>query len=106
MEYRIIWSAFSEQQIDEIFSFYKQKTKSYVIASRIIKKILLAPNILTYNPKLGQIENLLKDKELEYRYIVESNYKIIYTIDEEEKFIKILDIFDTRQNPEKINRKK
>lgn len=106
MEYRIIWSAFSEQQIDEIFSFYKQKTKSYVIASRIIKRILLAPNILTYNPKLGQIENLLKDKELEYRYIVESNYKIIYTIDEEKKFIKILDIFDTRQNPEKINRKK
>ncbi len=104
MEYIVIWSAFSEKLIDEIFDYYEQKTKSYSIAKSIIEKILLAPNILRNNPKLGQREALLKDRNVEYRYIIESNYKLIYYIDENTKTINISDVFDTRQNPIKLRR--
>ena len=51
-----------------------------------------------------QIEELLIDREDDYRYIVCDNYKIIYSIDIELKLIKIANVFDTRQNPIKIKR--
>ena len=106
MKYKIIWSAFSEQQIDNIFNYYKLKTKSHNVALKIIKKILLAPNVLIKNPKIGQKELLLENCIVEYHYLVESNYKIIYSIDIENKTRRIADVFDTRQNPTKIERQK
>ncbi|MDY0929692.1 type II toxin-antitoxin system RelE/ParE family toxin [Chryseobacterium sp. CFBP8996] len=106
MKYEVIWSEFSEKQIDEIFNYYKEVSKSYQVALNIITKILLAPNKLIYNPKIGQRELLLENRNIEYHYIVESNYKIIYSIDTENQFIKIADVFDTRQNPEKMEREK
>ncbi|MBW7675461.1 type II toxin-antitoxin system RelE/ParE family toxin [Chryseobacterium chendengshani] len=106
MKYKVIWSEFSEQQIDEIFYYYEQKSKSYQVALKIVTKILLAPDRLMHNPRLGQKEYLLENRSFEYYYIVESNYKIIYSIDDKYFQIKIVDVFDTRQNPEKINREK
>ena len=49
---------------------------------------------------MGPIEELLRHRKNEYRYIVDGNYKIIYWIDEH--FIKIASVFDSRQNPEKL----
>ncbi len=106
MKYKVIWSEFSEKQIDDIFNYYQQSSKSYRVALKIVTKILLAPDQLIYNPKIGQREFLLENREVEYHYIVESNYKIIYSIDEENGYIRIADVFDTRQNPEKIDREK
>lgn len=88
------------------FYYYKQRSKSYQIALNIIIKIILAPDRLVNNPRLGQREILLENRSPEYYYIVESNYKIIYSIDDENYQIKISDVFDTRQNPSRINRKK
>ncbi len=104
MEYTVIWSEFSESLLDEIFNYYEKRTKSYSIAKSIIERILLAPDRLLNNPKLGQKELLLEDRDLEYRYIIESNYKLIYYIDKHQKTINIVDVFDTRQNPVKIGR--
>ena len=106
MKYKIIWCEFSEQQIDDIFEYYEQKSKSYNVALKIITKILLAPNILIENPRSGQKEFSLQNRDIEYHYLVESNYKLIYSIDDKSKSVKIADVFDTRQNPDKINREK
>ena len=106
MKYKIIWSEFSEQQIDDIFEYYEQKSKSYNVALNIVTKILLAPDILIENPRIGQKEISLENRKIEYHYIVESNYKIIYSIDDQKKFVNISDVFDTRQNPDKMEREK
>jgi len=106
MEYEVVWSEFSEKQIDEIFNYYQQTSQSYHVALKIVTKILLAPDKLKNNPKIGQKEFLLQQRTIKYHYLVESNYKIIYSIDEENCHIKIADVFDTRQNPEKIKREK
>ena len=106
MNYKIVWSKFAEQQIDDIFEYYEKKTKSYNVALNIVTRILLAPEILIDNPKIGQRETSLKNRKTEYHYLVESNYKIIYSIDEITKSVKIADVFDTRQNPLKIEREK
>ncbi|QIY82960.1 type II toxin-antitoxin system RelE/ParE family toxin [Chryseobacterium sp. NEB161] len=89
-----------------IFEFYEQKSKSYNVALNIVTKILLAPDILIENPRIGQKEISLENRKIEYHYIVESNYKIIYSIDDEKKFVNISDVFDTRQNPDKMEREK
>lgn len=106
MEYNVIWSEFAEQQIDEIFEFYKQKTKSKSVAKQLISKILLTPDRLKTNARIGQKEPALAKRNIEYRYILASHYKIIYSVDEKNGHIQIADVFDTRQRPQKIKRNK
>ena len=103
MHYKIIWSNFSEKQLDEIFNFYSKKVNKRT-ATKIIKQILSEVIILETTPFVGQIENLLAERKISYRYLICNNYKIIYSIDENENLIKISDVFDTRQNPIKITR--
>ena len=51
-------------------------------------------------PFIGQIEENLIELKQEQRYLVEGNYKIIYRVIDKE--IYITDVFDCRQNPQKI----
>lgn len=97
-----IWSSFAEKQMDEIHRFYL--TKNIRIANRIATRILIATDSLKHNPKIGQLEPALLSRDLEYRYILELNYKLIYTINEEKNQVRITDVFDTRQSPTKIKR--
>jgi len=71
---------------------------------RFIQKLLSETIILENTPFIGQIENLLTDRKIVYRYLICTNYKIIYSVDEKDYLIKIADVFDTRQNPIKIKR--
>lgn len=105
MGFIIIWSNFAEIQLDKIFHYYKDVAGS-AIALKNIKEIILAVDKLNNNPAIGQIEELLKDRTIEYRYFLHRNYKVIYSIDKKELQIRIADIFDTRQNPVKIKRHK
>lgn len=105
MKYTIIWSAFAEKQIDNIFEYYEENV-SLKIAKSIVKTIILAPEKLKNHPKMGAKETLLENRKIEYHYIIKANYKIIYAVDEQNYQIKISDVFDTRQNPVKIEREK
>jgi plasmid stabilization system protein ParE len=105
MNFKIIWSAFAESQLDEIFDYYKNKF-SVSTAKNILKGIINEPNKLVKSPLIGNEEELLKHKENNYRYLLHKNYKLIYSVDFEKGFIKIADVFDTRQNPTKIKRSK
>lgn len=104
MRYTIIWSRFSENQIDEIYNYYETRV-NIKLAKKIIKSILSAPDQLIKNPKIGALESLLKNREIEYRYIVSTNYKIVYSVEELDKSVRIADVFDTRQNPNKIEQR-
>lgn len=56
--------------------------------------------VLATNPQAGQREELLVEREQEFRYLVEGNYKIIYWLESEKAIISA--IFDCRQNPQKM----
>jgi toxin ParE1/3/4 len=133
---KIIWSEFAEKQLDEIFDYYaKESSLSFAtkLISKIIKspdklkratfigqveeflndrptklisKIIKSPDKLKRATFIGQVEEFLNDRPIIYRYLVFKNYKIIYSVDEKNKLIKIADVFDTRQNPSKIKRSK
>ncbi len=101
----IVWSEFAEKQLDKIFNYYLTN-----IGEPTAKKIVL--NILQNTEKLklaqfiGQKEIFLEHRDEAYRYLISSNYKIIYSVDVANNIVKIADIFDVRQNPIKILRKK
>lgn len=103
MKLEIIWSKFAEKQLDEIFEYYFENA-SPKVAKELLENLLAEPNRLINNPTMGQIEILLKERKTTYRYLIFKNYKIIYSIDPKKGFIKIADVFDTRQNQSKIER--
>ncbi len=103
MGFRIIWSDFAENQIDKIYLYYKNKV-NISVASKLVKEIINAPQKLLKSPNIGQQEDLLNERDIKYRYIIFKNYKLIYSVDYENELIKITDVFDTRQNPVKIQR--
>lgn len=70
----------------------------------MVNEIINETLILKYQPQVGQIEELLKSKKEEFRYLVYKNYKIIYWINYKKHQIEIIDVFDIRQNPVKIER--
>ncbi len=105
MKMKVVWSHFAQNQLDEIFDYYLQEA-GYKIAFNLIQSIIKHPDYLAGNPKAGQLEELLKSRKPEYRYVVYKNYKIIYSVDAELNLVKIADVFDTRQNPQKIERDK
>ena len=102
---RIIWSEFASDQLDNIFDYYKKRV-SLIVSLKIAQSIIIDIEKLENNPFIGQHEEFLKNRKLEYRSLISKNYKIVYTIDDSNQIIKIYDIFDTRQNPKKMIKNK
>lgn len=62
--------------------------------------ILDTADTLLLHPLQGQKEPCLENLGLGHRRLIESHYKIIYRVVEE--YIYITDIFDSRQDPDKM----
>ena len=104
MEYRIIWSNFAEYQLDEIYNYYAKEV-NIKNAQRILFKIRDKVEVLIKNPLIGEKEKLLSGRKQNYRRLIVTNYKIIYSVNEEIETIKIVDVFDTQQNPTTLKRR-
>tara|TARA_R110002049_G_scaffold302135_2_gene494752 strand:+ start:695 stop:895 length:201 start_codon:yes stop_codon:yes gene_type:complete len=63
MTLKIIWSEFAETQLDEIHDYYEKKV-SPRIAKKLLKGIINEPNKLIKTPLIGQVEELLLQREL------------------------------------------
>ena len=103
MNLEIIWSEIAVKRLDEIFEYYTENA-NIKIGKKVLQNLLKAPDQLISNPFIGQKEDLLDERKISYRYLIHKNYKIIYSVDQENGFIKIAEVFDTRQNPEKIQK--
>lgn len=96
---KVIWSDFAIENLKDIFEYYSINANKKV-AHTIRKQILDSTHQLKMNPESGQKELCLESLEQVYRYLVVTNYKIIYRVDNNQ--ICINDVFDTRQDPSKI----
>ena len=100
---KIIWSDFAAFELKDIFWYYKS-VAGRKIAQKLIDNIFKSTKQLIKYPDSGQIEESLAELNEGHRYLITSNYKIIYKKIKEG--ILITDVFDTRQNPEEINNPK
>ena len=101
MELEVFWSNFAKNKLEEIFDYYKLKA-GLKVANKIINGIVNQTIGLNKTPVRGQIEDIFKDDDREFRYLVYTNYKIVYYINLKTNQIIIANVFDTRQNPEKL----
>lgn len=102
---KIYWTHFSQNELKKIFSYYKEKAGEKT-AQNIVKHIVKETLKLSKQTKIGQTEELLLGRNTEFRFVICKNYKIIYWINLELNQIEIVDVFDTRQNPLKLDRNK
>ena len=92
----VIWTAEAIVDLEIIFDFLVEKSPS--AAQRTIENILARAKQLENYPESGAIQETIR-KEKDYRYLVESNYKIIYSFQNDLPAVFVETIFDTRQNP-------
>lgn len=100
---KVIWSGFASEMLKDIYDYYKE-IASEAIARKIKENIFIATRQLNNQPESGQIEETLLQLEEGHRYLVNNNYKILYK--KVKEGVLITDVFDTRQDPIKINNPK
>lgn len=105
MELKIFWTDFAKKELKNIYKYHKE-VASVRIAKRLVIELAKETKNLSNYPDKGQIEELLKDRPQKFRYLVHKNYKIIYWKNSDKNRVEIVDIFDCRQNPIKIERNK
>ena len=103
MALKVYWTDFSKGELRLIFDYYNEKA-SLKIARKLVLELTQEVIKLQNQPYIGPKEQLLIDKVQEFRYLVQRNYKIIYWVNTNKNRIEINDVFDTRQNPVKIDR--
>lgn len=101
MKFSVFWLEFAENKLDDIYSYYSEKAGEKT-AQKLVKGIIECTTSLQYQPEVGQVEFLLKEREEEFRYLVFKNYKIVYWVNTKTQRVEIANVFDTRQNPQKL----
>ncbi|HEX9825482.1 MAG TPA: type II toxin-antitoxin system RelE/ParE family toxin [Flavobacteriaceae bacterium] len=101
MELEVYWLELAENKLEDIYIYYSFKASERV-AKKLINGIVDSTIGIEKQPEIGQIEISLKHRKQEFRYLVFKNYKIVYWINYDFKRIEITNVFDTRQDPQKI----
>ncbi len=103
MELEVKWTNFARNELRNIYDYYKNNV-SINTATKIVTGIIRTVSVLEKHPEIGPIEELLKKNKEGFRYLLSKrNYKIIYWINKTNQTIEIVDIFDVRQNPIKMD---
>jgi toxin ParE1/3/4 len=71
------------------------------LQTKLESQFFLATKQTVNQPLIGALEENLSELNQGHRYLVTGNYKIIYRVIEDD--IYIIDVFDCRQNPTKMN---
>lgn len=98
--YRIEWTPFALQCLDDIYFYILNQAKSATPADKFIRKITERTDILASHPFVGQVEPYLAAADRERRYLVVGSYKVIYSIQAD--IVLITDVFHTKLNPDKL----
>lgn len=103
MEISVLWSDSARSELRSIHDYFLNEV-SLKIARKTTHSIVAKSMMLSDTPRMGQVEELFSHRKEEIRYLIEGNYKIVYLIDE--PIILILSVFDYRQDPKKLKKKK
>lgn len=99
-EIEIYWTAQAKSDLKYIFEWIKETSQSVEIATKIRNSIVTKSKEILFAEQY-QTDEFLGEP---FRRMIAGNYKIIYEIIAPKK-IKIVIIFDTRQDPKKIEKK-
>lgn len=92
---QIIWAKREQQNRKAILSYWNDRNNSKVYSKKLNRLFIQAIEILAYYPQLGR-----KTDNEKARMKIVKDYFIIYEFDDKE--LRILSIFETRQDPAKL----
>lgn len=93
-------TATARRRLQQIRDYHRRKGNAKR-GRKITQTILARAKMLEEHPELGPVEEYLKELEQGHRRLLaDPHYKIIYLIEDPSIFV--TDIFDTRQDPEKM----
>jgi plasmid stabilization system protein ParE len=96
------WANTAKLQLKNIYIYYKEVAGTR-IAHEIIHDIQKSARLLAGFPQMAAIELLLEDLPEDYRsLVVRHHYKVVYYVDEANKKVVVVTVFDCRQNPDKL----
>jgi toxin ParE1/3/4 len=98
--YSVVWTDRSYLSLQKAHDFLVENNSKG--AKKFVKDLLIYCQTLETLPRRHPIEPNLKNELVEYRFLVKNNFKVIYTIVEDEKMVLIILVFETRQNPSKM----
>lgn len=97
MEKEIIWTQTSQNQLEDIYFYLLEETKSFDIADKIIDALTSSVEILKNNWEIYETDDMRIPIDVNYRAFEKFSYRISYKIDLEKIFI--LRIRHTSRNP-------
>ena len=98
---KLVYTEQANASLQECLDFFPPEVSQEKV-NEVRDRILDKADKLLNNPHIGQIEEHLEHQGKSHRRIIEGYYKIIYRVEGE--IIYVTDIFDSRQDPAKMNR--
>ena len=99
------WKKKAETELEKI-SMYCAEQFGKRTADKFIDTIDLQIKRLTKNPELGFPEPLLAERHRKYRSLmVNDHFKLVYYYDEAKNIIYIIDLWDTRREPQSLSKR-
>ena len=99
-DYTVVWSDKTYSSLRKIHDFTAKTSREG--AKNIVRAIVQYSQSLGTLPRRNPIEPNLADAPYEYRFLIKWNFKIIYTVLEEDRMVLVVVVFDTRQDPKKL----
>lgn len=97
-QYSVVWSQAAIAALHDIHDFIIQDSPEG--AKKVTQELVKLGQSLEIFPLRYPLEPLLAEENVQYRFTVKWNYKLIYTVEETQ--VIIVQIFDTRQSSEKL----
>lgn len=100
MEKEIIWSKTALKQLESIYFYLLEKSKSEEISDKVVDTIYNATTILKTNCEIYEIDELKVSNDGNYRAFEKYNYRISYKVTKSS--IYILRVRHTSRNPKEF----
>lgn len=97
---RVIWLPQAQKQLRQTAK-YIHREFGQKVRNDFIRDVQHANMLLSDNPYIGSVEQLLADRSLKYRsYVLNRLNKIVYFINEDH--VEVADLWDVRREPQKL----
>ncbi len=98
MKYKVIIAETAKQDLKDISFWIAYKSRDVNIAKKFINELREHIRKLNMFPQSGAIPDDPVIRSAGFRFIVHKNYLIFYSIEETEKAVRIMAVFNSRQD--------
>lgn len=105
MSYQVRITETAKQDLREIAFYIAERSMNYETAKRFVVELQEQCNRLVEFPQGGALPKDRILRSLDFRYIVHKDYLIFYSIDEAQKIVSVLAIFNSKKDYLRVLRK-